>query len=116
MLRMLINRCAQALLGHCGLKPGEVVGLLLPNIPEYVIVCHGAMEAGLTVTFVNPLYTPGNFFLNVIWIFGDANNLYFYIDEIKRQFESAGVKMIVTIPLLLEVATTIGPTLQGYKY
>lgn len=61
MLRMLINRCAQALLGHCGLKPGEVVGLLLPNIPEYVIVCHGAMEAGLTVTFVNPLYTPGNF-------------------------------------------------------
>lgn len=94
MLRMLINRCAQALLGHCGLKPGEVVGLLLPNIPEYVIVCHGAMEAGLTVTFVNPLYTP---------------------DEIKRQFENAGVKMIVTIPLLLEVATTIGPTLQGYK-
>lgn len=38
------------------------------------------------------------------------------IDEIKRQFENAGVKMIVTIPLLLEVATTIGPTLQGYKY
>ncbi|XP_066150279.1 uncharacterized protein [Euwallacea fornicatus] len=94
MLRMLINRCAQALLGHCGLKPGEVVGLLLPNIPEYIIVCHGAMEAGLTVTFVNPLYTP---------------------DEIKRQFENAGVKMIITIPLLLEVATTIGPTLPGYK-
>lgn len=94
MLRMLINRCAQALLGHCGLKPGEVVGLLLPNIPEYIIVCHGAMEAGLSVTFVNPLYTP---------------------DEIKRQFENAGVKMIITIPLLLEVATTIGPTIPGYK-
>lgn len=59
MLRMLVNRCAQALLGHCGLRPNEVIGLLLPNIPEYVIVCHGALEAGLTVTFVNPLYTPG---------------------------------------------------------
>lgn len=73
MLRMLINRCAQALLGHCGLKPCEVVGLLLPNIPEYVIVCHGAMEAGLTVTFVNPLYTPGNnkfSFLNFVVSFG----------------------------------------------
>lgn len=60
---MLINRCAQALLGHCGLKPGEVVGLLLPNLPEYIIVAHGALEAGLTVTFVNPLYTPGRFLL-----------------------------------------------------
>lgn len=94
MLRMLTNRCAQALLGHCGLQQGEVVGLLLPNIPEFVIVCHGAIEAGLTVTFVNPLYTP---------------------DEIKRQFENAGVKMIITIPLLLEIATTIGPTLSGYR-
>lgn len=94
MLRMLINRCAQALLGHCGLKPRDVVGLLLPNIPEFIVVCHGAIEAGLTVTFVNPLYTP---------------------DEIKRQFENAGVKMIITVPLLLEVATTIGPHLHGYK-
>ncbi|CAH1370226.1 unnamed protein product [Tenebrio molitor] len=94
MLRMLINRCAQALLGHCGMKPREVVGLLLPNIPEYIIICHGAIEAGLTVTFVNPLYTP---------------------DEIKRQFENAGVKMIVTVPILLEVATTIAPQLQDYR-
>ncbi|CAG9819532.1 unnamed protein product [Phaedon cochleariae] len=94
MMRMLVNRCAQALLGHCGLQPREVVGLLLPNIPEFVIVCHGAIEAGLVVTFVNPLYTP---------------------DEIKRQFQSAGVKMIITVPILLEVATTIAPELQNYR-
>lgn len=59
MMKMLINRCAQALLGHCGMQPRDVIGLLLPNIPEFIIVCHGALEAGLTVTFVNPLYTPG---------------------------------------------------------
>lgn len=94
MLRMLINRCAQALLGHCGMKPREVVGLLLPNIPEFAIVCHGAIEAGLTVTFVNPLSTP---------------------DEIKRQFQNAGVKMIITVPLLLDVVLTVLPSLQGYK-
>ncbi|XP_018319915.1 probable 4-coumarate--CoA ligase 1 [Agrilus planipennis] len=94
MMRLLINRFAQALLGHCGMKPGEVVGLLLPNIPEYVIASHGSMEAGLTVTFVNPLYTP---------------------DEVKRQFQNAGVKMIITIPLLLEVATNVGKQLPDYK-
>lgn len=59
MMKMLIDRCAQALLGHCCMQPREVIGLLLPNIPEYIIVCHGALKAGLIVTFVNPLYTPG---------------------------------------------------------
>lgn len=39
----------------------------------------------------------------------------FISDEIKRQFENAGVKCIVTIPMLLEVATTIGPQLPGYR-
>ncbi|XP_017768016.1 PREDICTED: probable 4-coumarate--CoA ligase 3 [Nicrophorus vespilloides] len=94
MMRMLISRFSQALLGHCGMKPGEVVGILLPNIPEYIITCHGAMEAGLVVTFVNPLYTP---------------------DEVKRQFENAGVKLIITFPLLVEVATTVGSQLPNYK-
>lgn len=45
------------------MKPGEVVGLMLPNIPEYVVCIHGAMEAGMIVTFVNPLYTAGQFVL-----------------------------------------------------
>lgn len=54
---MLIHKFAQAVIEHCQMKPREVIGLLLPNIPEYVIVCHGAMKAGLPVTFVNPLYT-----------------------------------------------------------
>jgi acyl-CoA synthetase (AMP-forming)/AMP-acid ligase II len=40
------------------------MGLLLPNIPEYVIAIHGAIEAGVVVTFANPLYTPGEFTLN----------------------------------------------------
>ncbi|GJQ65039.1 hypothetical protein Trydic_g7193 [Trypoxylus dichotomus] len=94
MMRLMINRCAKALIGHCSMKPREVVGLLLPNIPEYIAACHGAIEAGLVVTFVNPLYTP---------------------DEIKRQFENAGVKLIMTIPLLLEVAVTLGKSLPNYR-
>jgi acyl-CoA synthetase (AMP-forming)/AMP-acid ligase II len=47
------------LLGEVGLKQGDVIGLLLPNIPEYVIAIHGAIEAGVVVTFANPLYTAG---------------------------------------------------------
>jgi acyl-CoA synthetase (AMP-forming)/AMP-acid ligase II len=57
--RALCRRFANALLGEVGLRRGDVVGLLLPNIPEYAIAIHGAIEAGIVVTFANPLYTAG---------------------------------------------------------
>lgn len=68
MMRIMINRCAKGLIAKCAMRPREVVGLLLPNIPEYIAACHGALEAGLVVTFVNPLYTPGRYFNNFIEI------------------------------------------------
>ena len=59
MMRMMIERCACALSGYMKLAPGERIGLILPNIPEFVVLIHGAMRAGLVVTFANPLYTAG---------------------------------------------------------
>lgn len=57
----MTNQFAKALLAPTGLnlKPGDNVGLLLPNLPEYLPVIYGAMMAGIRVTFANPLYTPG---------------------------------------------------------
>lgn len=42
---------------HLGHK--DVLAVCLPNVPEYPIAILGAMEAGLQVTTVNPVYTPG---------------------------------------------------------
>lgn len=42
-----------------GLRPGDVVGLVLPNCPEYPIAFYGCLAAGLVVSPANPLYTPG---------------------------------------------------------
>ena len=42
-----------------GGQPGEVVAVLLPNMPEFVIVMLGASEAGMVVTTLNPAYTAG---------------------------------------------------------
>lgn len=92
--RFITKQFAVALMNQVGLKKGEVVGILMPNIPEYVFSIHGALEAGLVVTFVNPLYT---------------------LEEVKRQFENAEVKCCITIPLLLPIGTQIGATLPGYK-
>ena len=40
------NRLANGLLG-LGLRPGDRVAAVLPNIPEYIEVCFGLAKAGL---------------------------------------------------------------------
>lgn len=40
-----------------GLRPGDRVGLLLPNCPAYPVLFFGALRAGLVVVNFNPLYT-----------------------------------------------------------
>lgn len=42
-----------------GLKRGDVVAICMPNIPEYAIIVLGAIEAGLTISGINPVYTAG---------------------------------------------------------
>lgn len=41
-----------------GLKKGDKLAVMMPNILQYPITIFGALRAGLTVTNVNPLYTP----------------------------------------------------------
>ena len=56
-LRQKIDAFAGAL-ADMGIKPGDVVGLHMPNSLAFVIAFHGIMRAGATVTTLNVLYTP----------------------------------------------------------
>jgi len=47
-------RCA-AMFQRLGLKPGERVGLLLPNVPEFIIAANGVWRAGGIVVALSPL-------------------------------------------------------------
>ena len=78
--RDLAGQLARGLLG-LGVQPGDVLAVLLPNCPEYVMVMLGASEAGLKVTTLNPAYTPG---------------------EIRGQLLNSETKFIITSSLLLE--------------
>jgi long-chain acyl-CoA synthetase len=40
-----------------GLKPGDRIAIMLPNILQYPVVMFGALRAGLMVVNTNPLYT-----------------------------------------------------------
>jgi long-chain acyl-CoA synthetase len=41
-----------------GLNKGERVAIMMPNLLQYPIALFGILRAGLTVTNINPLYTP----------------------------------------------------------
>lgn len=57
-----------------GLKQGDKLAIMLPNIIQYPVALFGAMRAGLIVVNTNPLYTGR---------------------EIKHQFNDAGVKAVI---------------------
>jgi len=56
-LQAASDRLAAALQG-LGVKPGDRVAIILPNIPQQVISYFGILKAGGVVINVNPTYTP----------------------------------------------------------
>jgi long-chain acyl-CoA synthetase len=46
---------AAALLGEKGFSPGDRVGIMLPNVPQFAVAYYGVLRAGGTVVPMNPL-------------------------------------------------------------
>lgn len=63
-------------LQNLGLKQGERVALMMPNMPQYPVAVAAILRAGLVVVNVNPLYTPR---------------------ELEHQLKDSGAKAIVII-------------------
>lgn len=53
-----LSRRFGAQLLHEGLKPGDRVGVLVPNCPEFGPIIYGATGVGVTVVPISPLLTP----------------------------------------------------------
>ncbi|MFR9730690.1 AMP-binding protein [Saccharopolyspora sp. MS10] len=62
-----------------GVRPGDVLGLVGPNSPRWVLGFHGALRANATVTTANPLYTT---------------------EELARQFADSGARFVLTAAAL----------------
>ncbi len=81
-LKQQIELFAGALAAR-GIGLGDVVALHSPNVPAFATVFHGILRAGATATTVNALYT---------------------VEEMTRQLQDSGARMLVTVSPLLEVA------------
>ncbi|MBU4194620.1 MAG: AMP-binding protein [Actinobacteria bacterium] len=88
-LDLLSNQLA-AFLIKSGLKPGDMVGLHMPNIPAHYISLVGAQKAGCVSTGLSPLLTA---------------------HEMEHQINDSGVTMIITIDIMFEkIAEVAGKT------
>ena len=70
------SKIVAAWLQSKGLKKGDRVAIMMPNIVQYPIVLAGVLRAGLVVVNVNPLYTPR---------------------ELEHQLKDSGAKAIFTL-------------------
>ena len=86
-LDKLSNRLAH-FLKKSGLKPGDTVGVNLPNIPAYYISILGIQKAGCVLTGVSPLLQP---------------------KELEYQLNDSGTKLLVTLDALFEKVKAVVP-------
>ncbi len=79
MVYGLSTRFGSALL-RMGAERGDVLGMVVPNIPEFPIAFFGACGVGVTLTTMNPTYRP---------------------EEIARQLENSQASFVITIGMFL---------------
>ena len=86
-LDKLSNRFAR-FLKKSGLKPGDTVGVNLPNIPAFYISMIGIQKAGCVLTGISPLLQP---------------------EELEYQLNDSGAKLIVTLDALFDKVKSVVP-------
>jgi long-chain acyl-CoA synthetase len=84
-LDIFSNRLAHFLI-NSGLKPGDTVGVNLPNIPAYYISILAIQKAGCVLTGVSPLLQP---------------------QELEYQLNDSGAKLLVTLDALFDKVAAV---------
>ncbi|MBI5251183.1 MAG: long-chain fatty acid--CoA ligase [Desulfomonile tiedjei] len=86
-LEDMVSRFASGLV-KLGVKPGDKVSLLLPNLVQTVVATYGALRAGAVVVLNNPLYTDR---------------------ELEHQYNDSGSKFLVCLDVLLPRMINLRP-------
>ncbi|MCP3924951.1 MAG: long-chain fatty acid--CoA ligase [Desulfobacterales bacterium] len=108
-LDLYSNKFANMLLSN-GISKGDVVGVNLPNIPEFVIALIGALKAGCVVTGVSPLLSMDEMEFQL----KDCKTK--VVVSLDAMFQSKVEKIAPNLPdLKITVAASVGDFLPGMK-
>ncbi len=89
-----IQACARGLRDEWGIQAGDRVGLMLPNLPQFVIAYHALGHLGAIPVPVNPLLKA---------------------PEIAYIWRDAGAKGVITFPMTLETVLQARPEIPTLK-
>lgn len=89
-LKRQVDRFAAGLL-ESGVRPGDRVAVMLPNIPQFVVAFYGVLRMGAIVVPTNPLYT---------------------VHELEHQLRDAGTTAIVTLDQCFGVVQKVLPNIH----
>jgi len=81
-----LTRNFAAALQNMGLKPGDRIALMMPNILQYPVALFGALRAGLIIVNTNPMYTAR---------------------ELRHQLVDSGAKAIVVVENFASVLESV---------
>lgn len=88
------NRFANALTRH-GIKKGDVIAIMLPNIPEFLYAFFGAQRIGVVVVTLNPMYRGG---------------------EIIHVLNDSGAKLLLTLGSFVSMINEIRPDVPNLEH
>jgi len=97
-----------AYLQYRGLKPGDRIALMMPNMLQYPVAIIGALRAGLIIVNTNPLYTPRELEL----ILTDSNAKAIVLAE---NFAATFEKVLPKTQVEVVILTSIGELLGSLK-
>jgi len=92
-LDRLVNRFAQALTG-LGVRKGDRVAIMLPNLPQMVIAYYGTLRLGAIAVATNPLY---------------------HAHELEVQLKDSGAETLVAVDMFYPVISPVLPR-TGVKH
>lgn len=97
-----------AYLHYRGLKPGDRIALMMPNLFQYPIAILGAIRAGLVIVNTNPLYTPRE--MEFVFVNSKVKAI-----VIVENFASNLEKILAKTNIEIVITTTIGELMKGLK-
>ena len=90
-----LSEIVAANLRAAGVRPGDKLAIMLPNLPQTVITYWGALRAGAVIVMTNPLYME---------------------TEIVHQMNDSGARFMVTLDLLWPRISALRERLPVEKY
>ena len=107
-VRKLSVAFAAFLQQELGLRKGEKVALMMPNLLQYPVVMFGILRAGLVVVNVNPLYTPRE-------LIDELNDAGVKTIVVLANFAHTVEKALSQTQLKNIIVTEIGDLMRGLK-